>query len=211
MTTFAVVVATYGDESWRELAFERAIPSAEAAGADAVIVVHEGARSNVAHARNAGAAKARAHYLVFLDGDDELAPDYLDALYAADAAGSRHRRPLLLVPRVQRIDESGLEAVPAFPNRQAPMDVLNHCVIGTAVPRLLFRAVGGFDADLPVYEDWALFLACWRAGARLVDVPDAIYRAFEREGSRNTGATTRETYETYWRIREEHRQGGSRC
>lgn len=208
MTTFAVVVATYGDDSWRELAAGRAVPSAEGETPDDLIVVHEGARSNVAHARNSGAEKARANFIVFLDGDDELAPGYLDALRAAAAEPSRHARPQLLVPRVQEIDSLGLERAPTFPNRQAPMDELNHCVIGTAVPRLLFRAVGGFRADLPIYEDWALFLACWRAGARLVDVPDAIYRAFEREDSRNGGTRA---YETYWKIRDEHRRGGVTC
>jgi hypothetical protein len=118
-----------------------------------------------------------------------------------------HPRPSLLVPRVQVVGEDGSESRPSFPNRQAPMEDLNHCVIGTAVPRLLFRSIGGFRPELPIYEDWALFLACKRAGARLVDVSGAIYRAYEREGSRNRGRAE----ETYRQIRDEHLRGGDPC
>lgn len=219
--TFAVVVATHGDETWQELARERAVPSAAAQGPDELIVVHDQA-GGLARVRNRGARRARSTHLVFLDADDELAPGYLEAMRRAmvvlvspplEDSADRPRwrpRPSLLVPRVQRVAEDGTERAPEFPNRQAPMDELNHCVIGTAVPRLLFFAAGGFRADLPIYEDWALFLACERAGGRLVDVHGAIYRAHERPGSRNANRSVQR--QVYRKIRDEHhealRRGG---
>ena len=212
--TLAVIVATHGDETWAELARERAVPSAADQRADELIVVHDQA-GGLARVRNRGARRARSTHLVFLDADDELAPGYLEAMRRAQVVltsppmegdvGPRWRpRPSLLVPRVQRIAEDGSESTPEFPNRQAPMDELNHCVIGTAVPRLLFFAAGGFRADLPIYEDWALFLACERAGGRLVDVRGAIYRAHERPGSRNANVSVQR--QVYRKIRDEHRE-----
>jgi glycosyltransferase involved in cell wall biosynthesis len=206
--SIAVLVATYGDRSWHNLAKERAIPSA-VSQAPELVVVHEDA-GTLAGARNRAAAKAISPTLVFLDADDELAPGYIEAFRGALAAldsrgmvgGDLRRGQSLLVPRVQWIAADGSEKEPEFPNRQAGMEALNHCVIGTAVPRDLFLKVGGFRADLPIYEDWALFLACVRGGARLVDVSGAIYRAFERKDSRNKPGP--DTYETYWQIRNEH-------
>lgn len=212
--SFAVVIATYGDQGWAELARERALASLEEQDAEEVVLRHEPGGS-LAGARNTAAASVRSTHLVFLDADDELAPDYLDALRRAHSVLTApslerdrprfHRRPALLVPRVQEVREVGRslrESPPEFPNRQRPMEELNHCVIGTAVPTEMFRRAGGFRDDLPAYEDWALFLACKRLGARLVDVPGAVYRAWMRPGSRNE--PRRDTRRAYDLIRREH-------
>lgn len=205
--SIAVIVATYGDRAWYDLGRERAVPSVVSQAAE-LVIVHDD-KLTLAEARNAGASRAKSETLVFLDADDELAPGYLDAIADAKATLGARRLvgdplrggPYLLVPRVQQIVK-GAEGEPRFPNRHARMDELNHCVIGTAVPRDLFWAVGGFRRDLPIYEDWALFLACKRAGATLVDVPGAVYRAFAREGGRNEPGPG--SGEIYQQIRNEH-------
>lgn len=210
--TVAVVIATYGDQDWADLARNCALPTADLEKPDELYLIHDRIGS-LARARNEGARRARSSHLVFLDADDELAPGYVRALRDAysvltiplkgeSEVAPFRTKPSLLVPRVQFISEDGDEGRPLFPNRHLPMEDLNHCVIGTAVPRLLFQAVGGFRDDLPIYEDWALFLACKRAGARLVDVPGAIYRAHAHADSRNNDREV--ALETYRRIRAEH-------
>ncbi|GAG49769.1 unnamed protein product, partial [marine sediment metagenome] len=72
----------------------------------------------------------------------------------------------------------------------APSNVLdkNDIVIGAPINAGLFASVGGFD-DLPVLEDWDLWLRCREAGARVVECPGAIYRVGVNPGGRNqTGA-----------------------
>ncbi len=208
--TFAIIVATYGDRYWAELAEERAIPSADRQNPDELLVRHEKA-DGLAASRNRATYQARSSHLIFLDADDELAPGYLEAMRRAlavltapslDRDRPRFSGPSLLVPQVQEVD-GGREREPAFPNRHRPMEELNHCVIGTSVPRLMFKAVGGFRADLPIYEDWALFLACRRLGARLVDVHGAVYRAWRSPGGRNL-QPSRVRRAAYDRIRREH-------
>lgn len=176
-----IIVGTFGDESWRDLARSRAIPSAELQGCP-VISVHGSA---LAEARNEGANLAMSEWLVMLDADDELAPGYVDALDRSEGD--------LRAPAVSYV-HCGLPDPPiTFDDRD--IRTLNPCVIGTAVRRELFLDVGGFG-DEPLFEDWALWLRCVNAGATITHVPDAIYLAHVTPGSRNQDQTElrRRTY-----------------
>jgi glycosyltransferase involved in cell wall biosynthesis len=79
VTTVSIVVATCGEDRWRHLAADRALPTAATQGADEVIGVHQ-PDGTVASSRNDGAQQATSEWLVFLDADDELAPGFVDAL-----------------------------------------------------------------------------------------------------------------------------------
>lgn len=187
-----VVIGTFGDESWAELAFSRALPSVVKQRRDqAVFPVHG---ETLAQARNEGAvfASAEANWLLFLDADDELAPGYLDAM--EHAIGQHHpNAPHMYVPQVQYIKTGRAEA-PFFPV-QMPHTEGNWMVIGTVVPAWLFAEVGGFE-EWPIYEDYALFARMQNAGAKPVKVPDAHYQAHWRAKSRNRSSGPRER--TYW-------------
>ena len=78
------------------------------------------------------------------------------------------------------------------------------------VPRALFLDVGGFrehsdgGTPLTMYEDWdSFFLRMTDAGARIVHVPEAVYRAHSH-GGRNTGAGWKPVYDAIW-ADHEHR------
>ena len=159
-----VIVGTYGgDDSWRDLG------AARAAQHDAVHVHGD----TLAAARNAGAQQATTEWLVFLDADDSLSPGYREAILAADGD---LRAPALHLIYPDRV------VVPDLAKRD--IERTNPCCIGTAIRRDLFLAIGGFP-ELDGWEDWAVYLRAVRRGARLVHVPDAIYRATVRPGSRN--------------------------
>jgi len=248
-----VLICTWGDLGWRDLAYARAYPSAFD---QAMTFIHHVPDGNAASARNeAVELQARdAEWLCFLDADDELAPGYVDAMRASGLLEPRRAvlaapaefasgtklpagEPVtveettvgliahcqrtcqvwaaapeefadleperLLVPAMQVVYPSGAEQVPELPNRHEPMETLNHAVIGTLVRRKLFERVGGFR-DLPAYEDWDLWLRCLRAGAQMVDVPAAVYRAHVNpDGGRNS--QDRVVLQTaYDQIRDEH-------
>lgn len=174
-----IVVATFGTADWVDLAHRRAIPSAEAQG---VRVIHRHG-STLAQARNEGLKLVDSEFVVFLDADDELEVGYCEAMMRA---GADLRAPLV------RYVRRGIPRGAAFP-RVAGHEHLcdaeclrdgNWLVVGTAVRAQLVRDVGGWE-EWPLYEDWALWLRCWAAGASVEGVGDAIYRAHARPDSRN--------------------------
>ena len=179
----SVVVATYGGPQWRTLAHQRAGPSAQALGVP-VIYVHAGA---LAQARNAGLAEVKTERVVFLDADDELEPGYLDAMGAgvADIRG----------PAVRYVQ--GLQAAdPRVPNVPGHNHACggpcllggNWLVVGSLAPTALLRRVGGWG-NKPIYEDFEMWLRCYKAGATFEAIPSAVYRAHVRTGSRNRSLT----------------------
>lgn len=206
----SIIIATYGSITWADLAGSHAYPSTEGQGASQVIVDHD-AEMFLDEIRNSAAEQATGDWLCFLDADDQLAPGYLDAMAAvADlicACGEPcgcERTNVLLVPRVQYHREGAPVGAPFFPNRDHPISDMNHCVIGTLIPRQLFEQVGGFGSEV-LYEDWALFLACIRAGAELVYVEDAIYNAHLHDEGRNSSAPYPLQRAVYNQIRQAHR------
>lgn len=177
----SVCIGTFGEPEWEARAREVALPSVEGQDAFEVLIEHE-PDGDIASCRNRLAARARGEWLCFLDGDDELHPGYLDAMRrAAPASGKALLTPAVSYTQRRRQRPSRARVWPRVDFRDG-----NYLVIGTLVQREVFEEVGGFKA-WPMYEDYCLWARCWTAGARVVEVPDAIYLANMRIDSRNRG------------------------
>jgi glycosyltransferase involved in cell wall biosynthesis len=169
-------------------------------------IVPADGRSGPAYARNVGAAHTDAPWLAFVDADDEIAPGWVEAMFAAlDAhpfvAGRFESRRLnsnaVLRSRSLQQDD-GLQDTGIGPG-------LPHAGAGNmGIHRSVFEAVGGFDADLACLEDTDF---CWRVqltGVPLVFWPDAVVhvrlrstaRLMWRQG-RDYGAATAELEHRY--------------
>lgn len=175
-----VAVATFGGPEWTELAWSRAIPSAQAEG---VPVVYRHA-DNLHDARNGALSLVDTEYVVHLDADDELVPGYFNAM----ATGSADVR----APAVQYV-RNGRQHPPSMPHvwnhdrHDCHAECLlygNWIVIGALARTQLVRDVGGWR-DFDWSEDWDLWLRCHLAGATFEAIPDAVYRAHVRHDSRN--------------------------
>ena len=92
--SFAIIIASHGDERWAKLALDRAFPSATRQGDTTEILIGHASDANRAEVRNLLAYAAEADWLVFLDADDELAPGYIAAMTRAAVDPAT-----LLVPR----------------------------------------------------------------------------------------------------------------
>lgn len=174
-----VAVSTFGTPSWTRLARERAIPSAEALG---VPVVYTHAR-NLHEARNGSLAKVRTPWVVHLDADDELELGYIEAMATGTAdvraPSVRYIRGATADwPKMPRVAGHAHDCVGAC------LPQGNWLVVGAAVRTELMRRIGGWR-DYPIYEDWSVWLRCHLAGATIEAIPQAIYRAHVRRGSRN--------------------------
>lgn len=173
-----VVVATYGEERWKTLAWQRAIPSALAQGP--CIHAH---RETLADARNAGLASVETEYVIHLDADDELEPGYVEAM--GRSTGDL-RAPSVRYVKYGTVRQHGMPKVAGHRHICTPTCLSdgNWLIVGTCARTQLLRDVGGWE-DWPVYEDWALWLRCWKAGAVISSCPEAVYRAHVRFDSRN--------------------------
>jgi hypothetical protein len=189
-----VVVSTFGGPSWMRLARERAIPSAEALG---VPVIHTHART-LHEARNGSLAKVGTPWVIHLDADDELEQGYVEAMATGSAdvraPSVRYVRGAAADwPKMPRVAGHGHECVGAC------LPQGNWLVVGAAVRTELMRRIGGWR-DYPVYEDWSTWLRCHLAGATFEAIPQAIYRAHVRRGSRNRSGSRDLKMSTHRRI-----------
>jgi glycosyltransferase involved in cell wall biosynthesis len=186
-----VVVPTFGDQSWVELAKQRAIPSAVALDVP-VIAVHD---DTLHDARNTGMRMVDTEWMCWLDADDELEPGYFDHI----ATGTADVR----APSVRYVEHDpwATPRMPRVSNHTHECDSTclaegNWLVIGAVVRTVLVRSLGGFH-DFPVYEDWDLWVRCWHAGATIEAIPQAVYRAHVRRDSRNRAPNRQERLEAH--------------
>lgn len=179
METVGVVIGTYGDlETWKPLA-ERAQASVRAQSYSPIVGVWDHDSISLQHARNRGAHSANTDWLIFLDADDELDPNYVTEMltiaYEYD----------IIQPSTLGVYEDGTEDDKPVLIPEKPLGVANYLVIGSMVRASKFWEVGGFR-DLPALEDWDLFRRMFFAGGKIGKAPKAIYRVHVRPDSRNT-------------------------
>lgn len=114
-------------------------------------------------------------WICFLDADDELSGDYLDAMEARQSHDRQLLTPALAL---------GDRPAECYGSRDI-INGLNPCPIGTLIHRSVFDEVGGFW-DEPAWEDWSLFRRAVLAGAEIVFVHDAVYHATHNPRGRNS-------------------------
>lgn len=190
-----VVVATFGDPSWQQLAWSRAIPSVPSN----VTVIHEHG-TTLHDARNAGLDRVTTDWVVHLDADDELEPGYLDTLAAGIADV---RAPSVSYVQGSRPAAARMPRVAGHVHRCFAGCLLqgNWLVVGAMARTDLLRQVGGWRA-FDWSEDWDLWLRCHLAGASIEAIPKAVYRAHVRRNSRNRGLPAADRVRVHRQIEE---------
>lgn len=174
-----VAVATFGERKWVRLAQERAIPSAQ--GQAEVIHTHG---TSLAHARNKALEQITTPWVIYLDADDELSPNYV---YEMAAGHADIRVPAVQYIRNGKARPSQVPRVVGHHHRHCVGACLqdgNYIAIGACCDADLMRRAGGWGTE-PMWEDWSLFLRMWTFGADVETLPRAVYRAHVQENGRN--------------------------
>src|SRR4051812_30187689 len=154
---------------------------------DRVRVVSNERPLGPAGARNLGFEHARGELVATLDADDIWTPGFLEgqvALY--DRARSRGTRVGLVCCDARLLGPRGFED-DTFADRSARprgtvtlTDLLRVNVVFTSVlaPREVMHGLGGYDTELPVAEDYDLWIRMAEEGYGIVWNPEpiAIYR-----------------------------------
>jgi glycosyltransferase involved in cell wall biosynthesis len=118
-------------------------------------------RRGVAAARNRGVSAATGRYLAFLDSDDLWLPDKLSIQLAFMTA-----HPETAICQTEEIwMRHGVRVNPRLRHRKPGGDIfkrsLELCLVSPSavmITRDLFVEIGGFDENLPVCEDYDLWL-----------------------------------------------------
>jgi glycosyltransferase involved in cell wall biosynthesis len=163
-----------------------------------VLCATKGKKRGSSHARNLGIKHARAPLVLFLDADDTLAPDALTEMVKAYvASGGRY-----VYTDYYLIGADG--KAKSFPSGEWRQDVWRMAEepskrglhgVTALVPREWIEAVGGFDAEVPGFEEGDLYTRLAIAGycgARLPK-PLLMYRGFSGNGRKDSLANLDET------------------
>ncbi len=143
-------------------------------------------RVGIASARNAGLRRAATDWVVFLDADDLLEPDFLASTWAAWRAAADPSIAFVYGDVTLFGAETGVVRSRGFSRRSLALGnyVANSCLLD----RRAALDVGGYSEDLELgHEDWDLFLALSARGFTGLHVPAPLLR-YRRHvaGSRNT-------------------------
>lgn len=191
-----IAVCTFGDERWKDLAAERAVPSAKAQGVE-VVTFH----ADVLHNARNEALNASDGWIIYLDADDQLEPGYVDAMLAGTGD--------VRAPSVQRVrrgrNKRGRYMPRVWGHRHECVGGClpegNWVTVGAMVSTHLLKDAGGWQ-DEPIYEDWSVWLRCWKAGGDVQPCPDAVYRYWFSDTTRNGSLPPKERDEWHWRIHD---------
>jgi peptidoglycan/xylan/chitin deacetylase (PgdA/CDA1 family)/GT2 family glycosyltransferase len=150
------------------------------------VVIQDHARQ--AAARNRGVEEARGRYILFVDDDivagERLVTAHLEALRAGDRVVGIGRIDKVLSPRAPRWSRSRQTVWRNHYDRLAAgrEPRFNDTYGGNlSLPRSDFISVGGFALDLTPEEDVEFGYRLWRAGMKILYVPDAVAREEDRD------------------------------
>ena len=122
-------------------------------------------------ARNTGFRKATGRFVLPLDCDDQLAPDFLQRTIAAL---NGHGDNAFAFTHVRMTGEQTGDLVKHFnPFEQLYFNQLPYCMV---IPRELWRRVGGYDDSMQHgYEDWDFNIRLAAAGAIGCEIPAPLF------------------------------------
>jgi glycosyltransferase involved in cell wall biosynthesis len=180
----------------------------DACRSDRVSVIHQD-NQGLPAARNRGAQGADTEYLVFLDADDWIEPEFVTKLAAAiNADGGDDVSHAYCQERLVE-KGNGIWKVPEWDS--ILMMVTNLHPVTTLVRRDRFNAVGGFDETMRQgYEDWDLWLKFVERGCRGVRVAEPLFVWRRHSHSTMIMNVIRNHESLYAAIRARHRDLYSR-
>ena len=123
-------------------------------------------------ARNRGAAMARGEFLLFLDADDYLSPEYLSKTLPILAVNPR--ASLVYVDSQMFGDQVGRWSIGPYNfKRLCRENMFHYCAL---LRRAAFDQVGGFDEEnFGYYEDWELWIRLGKLGWDAIQLYEPLF------------------------------------
>ena len=132
------------------------------------------------HARNRGIQLAKAEYILALDSDDQIAPDYIEK-----ALTTFQIEPNLSVVFTEAVFYGTENKIWATEDVRLPELFSRNFLNVTALfKKSAWRDAGGYDEKLPGYEDWDLWITLASKGHRFKLIPEPLFFYRFRSNSR---------------------------
>ena len=149
-----------------------------AAEGDHAIPIRVCSRANdgISRGRNAGVSQARGRYILPLDGDDKLAPEYLAKTVPLLEADPRLG---FVYPQIMEFGDRQGIGTWVRDYDFALLRHANHVPTCALIRKEAFDDVGGYDSEnFGYYEDWQLFIRLGARGwhGRMISEPLFLYR-----------------------------------
>lgn len=126
----------------------------------------------VSSARNTGAKHAKGEFLLFLDADNKIHPDYLQK--TAEVLSSNPNCKLVYTKAEFFEAQSGEWELPDYTNFK---DLLLGNKIDTLalIRKMDFDRLNGFDEDLMAYEDWDYWIRLLQDGGEVIRIDEILF------------------------------------
>lgn len=137
-------------------------------------VIHQQNTGQPAFPRNRGIEMARGQYILCLDADDKIAPQFLEECVAVL---DRHPRYSIAYPRLKEIGDSH-NLWRGFEYNPETLIHWNFIPTASVFRREAWLDVGGYATNVRGHEDWDFWIACAEKGhfGVLVDPATFYYR-----------------------------------
>ncbi|HEX2837879.1 MAG TPA: glycosyltransferase [Phycisphaerales bacterium] len=167
------------DDGSTDPATAAALDELSGANTDPRVRVIRARHGGLSHARNVGLHAARGRFIFPVDADDMLAPNLLEQCLRVHRS---HENIGFVTAFLRHFRESADRPVAGwipFGGDHDWMGVMNAASNAAAMmPRSLLLDIGGYDEELPAYEDWDLFASILERGYRGEVIPEfsILYR-----------------------------------
>ncbi len=176
----SVQAQTFTD--WELIIVDDASPVALEGPADGQIrLIHHDRRRGAGAARNTGLAAARSAYVLCLDADDRLKPDALQTLWDRRCA-----QGVIYGDLEYFGDKTGLHTLPGW-NLEMLLRGTSPLPVTALHTRDAWRAVGGFDEQLPGMEDVDYWIKLAARGVCGRHIDQVIFEYRRHVDSRQAG------------------------
>lgn len=156
-----------------------ALDALSEANIDARIRVIRARHGGLSHARNVGLHAARGRFIFPVDADDMLAPGLLEQCLRVHHALDNVGFVTAFLRHFRETPERPVAGWVPFGGDHDWMGVMNAASNAAAMmPRSLLLDIGGYDEELPAYEDWDIFASIMERGYRGEVIPEfsILYR-----------------------------------
>ena len=153
-------------------------------------------REGASVARNLGLREASSRYVFFFDSDDEISPTFL-----VEADNLLKRKPdlQLICARTTLCWPDGTKEARKVPQNSNPRDQILCSMLttqGMVIERELMQSIGGWNEELPKWNDWELGLRLLMQKPRLEWLENGPYHHIHQHSESLTGLSWAATYES---------------
>lgn len=174
-TDFEIIVVNDGSTDEATVAMLQGLTSANTR------VIHTPNRG-VSAARNRGIEEALGDYILPLDSDDKIGPDYLK--FSVGLLESRPEVAIVYGERVLFGEREGMDVLPDYNTRALLID---NCIYPAALFRKDdWRTVGGYSEKMVYgWEDWDFWISLSELNKQVVKIPEILFYYRVRSISRD--------------------------